>query len=103
MSTMMPIALPLIPKLLRARGLDVSRKRLGQALLSGAIPGRLEQGRWILSEADVDAAERYFRDLAARGSWKGGAAGLERARSGSLPTAEGSAHFPRGSQCTSAP
>jgi hypothetical protein len=29
---------------------------------------------------DLDAAERYFQELAARGAWKGGAAALVRVR-----------------------
>ena len=76
-----PIALELVPGLLRARGLEVSCKRLGEALRNGAIAGRREQGRWLLTPADLDTAERYFRELAARGTWKGGAAGLSRAKS----------------------
>ena len=75
-----PIALALVPGLLRARGLAVGRKRLGEALVSGAIPGRREHGRWVLTADDLDAAERYFRGRAARGAPKGGAAGLARAK-----------------------
>ena len=75
-----PIALELVPGLLRARGLEVSCKRLGEALRSGAIAGRRERGRWLMMPDEVDAAERYFRELAARGTWRGGAAGLSRAR-----------------------
>ena len=76
-TTTPPIALVLVPGLLRARGLEVGIKRLGEALSSGAIPGRRERGRWLLTTGDLDAAERYFRGLAARGPAKGGAAGLE--------------------------
>jgi hypothetical protein len=79
-TTTPPIALVLVPGLLRARGLEVGLKRLGEALSSGAIPGRRERGRWLLTADDLDAAERYFRGLAARGPPKGGAAGLERAK-----------------------
>jgi hypothetical protein len=75
-----PIALALVPGLLRARGLEVGLKRLGEALLNGAIPGHREGSRWLLTADDLDAAERYFRGLAARGPPKGGAAGLERAK-----------------------
>ena len=75
-----PIALALVPGLLRARGLVVGRKRLGEALSSGAIPGHREGGRWLLTAGDLDAAERYFRELAVRGPPKGGAAGLERVK-----------------------
>jgi hypothetical protein len=39
-TTTPPIALVLVPGLLRARGLEVGLKRLGEALSSGAIPGR---------------------------------------------------------------
>ena len=78
-ATVAPIALALVPGLLRARGLQVGRKRLHEALASGAIPGRREGGRWLLSPEDLDAAERHFGGLAARGARKGGAAALERA------------------------
>jgi hypothetical protein len=33
-----------------------------------------------LTDKAVEAAERYFRELAARGVWKGGAAALQQAR-----------------------
>ncbi len=79
-SPLPPIALALAPGLLRARGLEVGRKQLAEALGSGAIPGRRERGRWLLTSDDLDAAERYFQGRAARGAWKGGAAALVRAR-----------------------
>ncbi len=66
--------------MLRARGLTVSIKTLREALSRGVIPGTREKWHWTLTAEDVDAAERYFRELAARGAWKGGAAGLERAK-----------------------
>jgi hypothetical protein len=75
-----PIALELVPELLRGRGLEVSRKRLQEALSSGAIPGRREGGRWLLTPEELDAAEGYFRRLAMRGAWKGGAASLWQAK-----------------------
>src|SRR4051812_3351921 len=78
-AAMMPIAVRLVPGLLRARGVAAGLKELTEALALGAVPGRRERGRWLLSEADLDAAERYFRERAARGAWKGGAAALARA------------------------
>jgi hypothetical protein len=89
MSLLPPTPLRLMPGVLRARGLEVGLKKLQTALRSGAIPGRHERGRWFLSEADLDAAELYFRDLAARGSRKGGAAALDRAK-GRPPQSSGS-------------
>jgi phage terminase Nu1 subunit (DNA packaging protein) len=79
MSLMPPTPLRLVSGLLRARGLKVSFKRIRTALVSGAIPGRCEQRYWVLTPEDVDAAERYFRELATPGAQKGGAAGLEQA------------------------
>jgi hypothetical protein len=35
---------------------------------------------WVLTPEDVDAVERYFRELATPGAQKGGAAGLEQAK-----------------------
>ena len=75
MATMTPIAVRLVPDLLRARGVAAGLKELTAALALGAVPGRRERGRWLLSEADLDAAERYFRERTARGAWRGGAAG----------------------------
>ncbi len=75
-----PIRLELVPGLLQARGLEVSLKRIQTALRNGAIPGRREGWQWALTAEDVDATERYFRELAAQGAWKGGAAAVERAR-----------------------
>jgi hypothetical protein len=60
-SAVLPISATLVPSILRARGMEVSKKRLLAALCSGAIPGRREQWRWILTPEDVDAAELYFR------------------------------------------
>src|SRR5690349_14993924 len=79
-AAMTPIAVKLVPGLLRARGVAAGLKELTAALALGAVPGTRERGRWLLSEADLDAAERYFRERAARGVWKGGAAALVRAR-----------------------
>jgi hypothetical protein len=75
-----PIRLELVPGLLRVRGLEVSPKRIQAALHSGAIPGRRDGWQWTLTDEAVEAAERYFRELAARGAWKGGAAALQRAK-----------------------
>jgi hypothetical protein len=78
MATMMPIAVKLAPGRLRARGVAAGLKELTEALALGAVPGTRERGRWLLSEADLDAAERYFRERAAKGAWRGGAAALAR-------------------------
>jgi hypothetical protein len=80
MSLMPPIPVRLVPGLLRARGLKIGLKRLQSALDIGAIPGTYEKRRWVLTAEDVDAAERYFRETAAPGARKGGAAGLDQAR-----------------------
>ena len=76
----LPISSTLVPGILRARGVEVSRKRLLAALTTGAIPGRREQWRWILTPEDVDAAEIYFRGVAALGVMKGGAAAVRQAK-----------------------
>src|SRR3954447_12067980 len=77
--TTVPIAVKLVPGLLRARGVAAGLKELTEALAPlGAVPGTRERGRWLLSEADLNAAERYFRERAAKGAWKGGAAALVR-------------------------
>ena len=83
--TTVPIAAKLVPGLLRARGVAAGLKELTGALALGAVPGRKERGRWLLSEADLDAAERYFRERAAKGVWRGGAAALARAREVARP------------------
>ena len=79
MSLMPPTPVRLVPALLRARGLKVSAQSLRAALESGAVPGRRERYRWVLTPEDVDAAERYFRKVAAPG-WKGGAGSREQAK-----------------------
>lgn len=83
--TTVPIAVKLVPGLLRARGVAAGLKELTEALALGAVPGRKERGRWLLSEADLDAVERYFRERAAKGAWRGGAAALARAREVARP------------------
>jgi hypothetical protein len=80
MSLMPPTPVRLVPGLLRARGLKVSVDRIREALQSGAVPGRREKRSWVLTPEDVDAVERYFRELATPGAQKGGAAGLEQAK-----------------------
>jgi hypothetical protein len=80
MSLIPPTAVRLVPGLLRARGLKVSVDRIRDALQSGAVPGRRERSRWVLTPEDVDAAELYFRELATPSAQKGGTAGLEQAR-----------------------
>jgi hypothetical protein len=83
MSLMPPTPVRLVPGLLRARGLKVSVDRIREALQSGAVPGRRDGRRrqhWVLTPEDVDAVERYFRELATPGAQKGGAAGLEQAK-----------------------
>src|SRR4051794_6039643 len=92
-AAMMPIAAKLVPDLLRARGVAAGLKELTEALALGAVPGARDRGRWLLSETDLDAAERYFRERAARGAWKGGAAALARAgRSGPAGPGEAERH-----------
>jgi hypothetical protein len=62
---------------------QVSVDRIRDALQSGAVPGRRDDRRrhhWVLTAEDVDAVERYFRELAPPGAQKGGAAGLEQAK-----------------------
>ena len=80
MSLMPPTPVRLVPGLLRARGLKVSVDKIREALQSGAVPGRREQRYWVLTSEDVDAVERYFRELTTPGAQKGGAAGLEQAK-----------------------
>jgi hypothetical protein len=69
-----------VPGLLRARGIALSERRLRNALNSGVIPGTYDQGRWTMTAEDLDAAEHYFREVAAPERQKGGAAGLEQAK-----------------------
>ena len=69
-----------VPDLLRARGLKVGLKRLQGALHTGVILGTYDHRPWVLTAEDVDAAERYFRELTTPSAQKGGAAGLEQAK-----------------------
>jgi hypothetical protein len=80
MSMLPPTPVRLVPGLLQARGLAISMRRLRNALNSGVIPGTYDQGRWTLTTENIDAADRYFREIAAPERWKGGAAGLEQAK-----------------------
>jgi anti-sigma factor RsiW len=61
-----PAPIRLVPGLLRAGGLKVSVNRIRDALQRGAVPGRRDDRRrhhWMLTAEDVDAVERYFREL----------------------------------------
>jgi hypothetical protein len=80
MPLMPPTPVRLVPGLLRARGLKVSFERIRTALESGAIPGHHERYRWVLTSEDVDTAESYFREIAAIGANKGGAAAVGQAK-----------------------
>jgi hypothetical protein len=83
MSLMPPTPLRLVPGLLRARGLKVSVDRIRDALQCGAVPGRRDGRRhhhWMLTPEDVDAAERYFREVDTSGGQKAGAAAVEEAK-----------------------
>jgi hypothetical protein len=80
MSLMPPTPIRLVPGLLRARGLKVSFEKIRTALESGVVPGRRERHRWVLTPEDVDVAERYFREIAAMGATKGGAAAVRQAK-----------------------
>ena len=80
MSLMPPTPVRLVPGVLRTRGLKVSLETIRTALVSGAIPGRCEQRYWVLTSEDVDAAERYFREIAAMGANKGGATAVRQAK-----------------------
>ena len=75
-----PTPFRLVPGLLRARGVALSERRLRNALTSGVIPGTYDQGRWTMTAEDVDAAERYFREIAVIGANKGGAAAVRQAK-----------------------
>jgi hypothetical protein len=84
MSLMPPTPVRLVPGLLRARGLKVSVDRIRDALQRGAVPGHRDDRRrhhWMLTAEDVDAVERYFRELDnTNGGQKAGAAAVEEAR-----------------------
>jgi hypothetical protein len=84
MSLMPPTPVRLVPGLLRTRGLKVSLDRIRDALQRGAVPGRRDDRRrhhWMLTAEDVDAVERYFRELdSTNGGQKAGAAAVEEAR-----------------------
>jgi hypothetical protein len=62
----LPIPLDLVPELLRRRGVEVSARRLQEAVSAGAVPSRLEGGRRLVDEADLGAFEAYFRAYPAR-------------------------------------
>ena len=84
-----PVALKLVPGLLRGRGVaGVTVQRLHEALGSGAVPGRREGDRWLIEEGDLGAVEAYFRErqggIRASGAPKKGAAGLAQVRARSI-------------------
>jgi hypothetical protein len=81
MSLIPPTPVRLVPGLLRARGLRVSAEKIRDALESGAVPGRRDSQRWLLTPENVDAVEHYFRTLnGTGGGQKAGAAAVEEAR-----------------------
>jgi hypothetical protein len=80
MSLMPPTPVRLVPGLLRVHGLKIGMKRLREALNNGVIPGTYDHGRWTMTAEDVDTAERYFREVVASEGRKGGAAGVEQAK-----------------------
>jgi hypothetical protein len=79
-----PVALKLVPGLLRGRGVaGVTVQRLHEALASGLIPGRREGDRWLVEEGELEAVEAYFREQGAArtsGAPKKGAAGVAQVR-----------------------
>jgi hypothetical protein len=75
-----PTPVRLVLGLLRTRGIAIGEKRLRDALNSGVIPGTYDQGRWTMTAGDVDAAERYFREVDTSGGQKAGAAAVEEAK-----------------------
>ena len=81
-----PVALKLVPGLLRGRGVaGVTVQRLHEALAVGAIPGRREGDRWLVEEGDLGAVEAYFRERSARPEPpRKGAVGLAQARARSM-------------------
>jgi hypothetical protein len=74
----LPIPLDLVPAALARRGVQVSARRLQEAVSAGAVPSRLEGGRRLIEETDLPAVERYFRENPP-GAPRAGAAALARA------------------------
>ena len=72
---LVPVTIDLIPAALARRGVRVSRRRLREALDAGAVPCRLERGRRVVAEADLDALAAYLRDHPPR-PCRGGAAAV---------------------------
>jgi hypothetical protein len=58
----LPIPLDKVPALLAGRGVQVSMNRLQDAVSAGAVPSRLEGGRRLVDDADLDASAAYFRN-----------------------------------------
>jgi hypothetical protein len=56
-----PIALKLVPELLRRRGVVVSYQQLKRAAAAGALPIRWRGARLFVDEADLPTVETYFR------------------------------------------
>jgi hypothetical protein len=79
----LPVPLDLVPAALARRGVRVSMKRLQEAATAGAIPSRLEGGRRLVDEADLDTVEAYFRAYPARPYRRGAGTAGRRVASGS--------------------
>jgi len=58
----LPVPIDLVPAALARRGVQVSWRRLQEAVSAGAIPSRVEGRRRLVDEADLSAIERYFRE-----------------------------------------
>ena len=67
----LPVPLDLVPAQLARRGVQVSMKRLQETATAGAIPSRLEGGRRLIDEADLDTIAAYFRAHPSRSYRKG--------------------------------
>jgi hypothetical protein len=66
-----PVTLDVALELLRRRGIGVARKRLQEAAAAGAVPSRLQGGRRLVDEADLDTIAAYFRAHPSRPYRKG--------------------------------
>jgi hypothetical protein len=79
----LPIPLDLVPAALARRGVQVSARRLQEVVSAGAVPSRLEGGRRLVDEADLDTVEAYFRAYPARPYRRGAGTAGRRVASGS--------------------
>ena len=70
----LPVPLDAVPAQLARRGVQVSMKRLQEAATAGAIPSRLQGGRRLVDEADLDTIAAYFRAHPSRAYRKGASA-----------------------------